>query len=118
LPLIDAARARGFEPQTAIMDKGFDTGPIHDGCNARGIAPVVPIKKHPHAKQPSLDVGMPTRLSPRIPRHSDEFTRLYRQRGALRVRGLAKVQLHADLTILARLAQALSRAREALPLAA
>jgi hypothetical protein len=29
----------------------------------------------------------------------------------LRVRGLERVQLHADLTILARLAQALSRAR-------
>src|SRR5438132_631066 len=62
------------------------------------------------------------------------FRRLYRCRGAverefgrlkhdyglapLRVRGLAKVQLHADLTILARLAQALSRAREAMPIAA
>lgn len=32
----------------------------------------------------------------------------------LRVRGLARVQLHADLTILARLAQSLARAREAL----
>jgi len=29
----------------------------------------------------------------------------------LRVRGLARVQLHADLTMLARLAQALSRTR-------
>lgn len=35
----------------------------------------------------------------------------------LRVRGLARVQLHADLTMLARLAQALSRVRE-VPLAA
>jgi len=37
--------------------------------------------------------------------------------GPLRVRGLARVQLHADLTMLARLAQALSRA-SAVPLAA
>ena len=29
----------------------------------------------------------------------------------LRVRGLARVQLHADLTMLARLSQALARAR-------
>ena len=36
----------------------------------------------------------------------------------LRVRGLGRVQLHADLTMLARLAQALSRAREAIPIAA
>jgi hypothetical protein len=35
----------------------------------------------------------------------------------LRVRGLAKVQLHADLVMLARLGQALARAR-AVPLAA
>jgi hypothetical protein len=31
--------------------------------------------------------------------------------GPLRVRGLARVQLHADLTVLAMLAQALARAR-------
>jgi hypothetical protein len=36
----------------------------------------------------------------------------------LRVRELAKVQLHADLVMLARLGQALSRAREVVPLAA
>ncbi len=35
----------------------------------------------------------------------------------LRVRGLERVQLHADLTMLARLSQALARAR-AVPLAA
>ncbi len=35
----------------------------------------------------------------------------------LRVRGLAKVQLHVELTMLARLSQALARAR-AVPLAA
>ena len=35
----------------------------------------------------------------------------------LRVRGLARVQLHADLTMLARLSQALARAR-AVPFAA
>ena len=61
------------------------------------------------------------------------FVDLYRGRGAvertfgrlkneyglapLRVRGLECVQLHADLTMLARLSQALSRAR-AVPLAA
>jgi Transposase DDE domain len=70
---------------------------------------------------------------PRIPRHTQRFRELYAGRGAierefgylkhryglapLRVRGLAKVQLHADLVMLARLGQALSRAR-ALPLAA
>jgi len=74
-------------------------------------------------------------LFPRIPRHTQRFRDLYRGRGAverefgrlkhdygldrLRVRGLERVALHADLTMLARLSQALSRAREeAAPLAA
>ncbi|HYZ76437.1 MAG TPA: transposase [Gaiellaceae bacterium] len=48
-----------------------------------------------------------------------EFGRLKHEYGLspLRVRGLASVQLHADLVMLARLSQALARAR-AVPLAA
>jgi hypothetical protein len=71
------------------------------------------------------------RLHPLIPRGSKRFKDLYRSRSAverefgrlkhewallpLRVRGLHQVRLHADLTILAKLTCALSRAR-ALPL--
>ena len=74
-----------------------------------------------------------SRLHPLIPRESKRWRSLYRGRAAverefgrlkneyglapLRVRGLARVQLHADLTMLARLSQALARAR-AVPLAA
>ncbi len=74
-----------------------------------------------------------SRLHPLIPRESKRWGDLYRGRsaverefgrlkhewglGPLRVRGIAKVQLHADLVILARLASALARAR-AVPLAA
>ena len=73
------------------------------------------------------------RLHPLIPRETKRWRDLYRGRAAverefgrlkheyglapLRIRGLAKVQLHADLTMLARLSQALARAR-AVPLAA
>ena len=76
-----------------------------------------------------------SRLHPLIPRDGKRFGDLYRRRGAverafgrlkneaglapLRVRGLERVQLHADLTILATLVQALARARtHAVPLAA
>ena len=47
-----------------------------------------------------------------------EFGRLKNEYGLkpLRIRGLAKVALHTDLTMLARLSQALARAR-AVPLA-
>lgn len=37
LPLIDIARQRGFAVERAVMDKGYDVGPIHDGCEDRGI---------------------------------------------------------------------------------
>jgi Transposase DDE domain len=73
------------------------------------------------------------RLHPLVPRESKRWGDLYRGRSAverefgrlkhewglapLRVRGLARVQLHADLCILARLTLALTRAR-AMPLAA
>jgi hypothetical protein len=73
------------------------------------------------------------RLHPLIPRETPRFTALYRRRAAverefgrlknewalspLRVRGVERVRLHADLTILAKLACALAKAR-AVPLAA
>jgi hypothetical protein len=73
------------------------------------------------------------RLHPLIPRESKRFKDLYRSRSAverefgrlkhewsllpLRVRGLERVRLHADLTILAKLACTLARAR-AVPVAA
>ena len=72
------------------------------------------------------------RLHPLVPRESLRWRRLYRGRAAverefgrlkhewalapLRVRGIERVALHADLTILAKLACALARAR-AVPLA-
>jgi len=68
-----------------------------------------------------------------IPRETERSRKLYRSRGAverefgrlkhewallpLRVRGLDRVRLHADLTVLTKLSCALSRAR-AVPLAA
>jgi hypothetical protein len=74
-----------------------------------------------------------SRLHPLIPRETPRYRKLYRGRSGverefgrlkhewalapLRVRGLDRVRLHADLTILAKLACALSRARS-VPLAA
>jgi hypothetical protein len=67
-----------------------------------------------------------SRLHPLIPRNTDRFKGLYHQRGAverefgvlkyqwailpLRVRRIARVRLHVDLTILATLADAAVRA--------
>jgi hypothetical protein len=73
------------------------------------------------------------RVNPLVPRGTKRFRELYRGRAAverefgrlkneygltpLRVRGIERVALHADLTMLARLSVALARAR-AIPLAA
>jgi hypothetical protein len=168
LALIDSARDRGFGVLTCAMDKGYDNGPIYDGCEDRDVRPIIPLRKTPTVargehKPPTCEHGTwtfagsdakrgaskwrcptgeckPTsvwikadRLHPLIPRESNRWRDLYKRRGAverefgrlknewalspLRVRGLDRVRLHADLTILAKLACALSRAR-ALPLAA
>ncbi len=125
--LLDAVKARGFAPETCAMDKGYDSYRVHDECEERGTHPVIPLKGA-SGKQMILPViENPNRGNPRIQRHTQEFRALYRRRVAverefgrlkhdyglapLRVRGLARVQLHADLTILARLGQALSRTR-------
>jgi len=121
-PLLDAAKARGFQPATVAMDKGYDNNRVMDETRERGSVPIVALRK-----------GRPIPLST-IPYGSDEWKRLYRGRGSverefgrlkgdfglapLRVRGLERVQLHADLCILARLGQALLRNRETAVLAA
>jgi IS5 family transposase len=115
-PLLDAARARGFRPETVAMDKGYDNNRVMDETRERGGVPIVCLRK-----------GRPIPLST-IPYGSAEWKRLYRGRsaverefgrlkheyglGPLRVRGIARVQLHADLVILGRLTQALARSRE------
>lgn len=126
--LLDAARARGFQPETMAADKGYDVSRVHGECDSRAVLPVIPLKGI-KGKQPVIPLGLGGRLMPVIPRHSQRFRDLYHRRGQveslfgalktyygltpIRVRGLAKVQLHADLTILARLALGLARAHEA-----
>jgi hypothetical protein len=51
LPLIDAARERGFGVRTAIMDKGYDSGPIRDGCMERGLCPVTALVRSGRVKR-------------------------------------------------------------------
>jgi hypothetical protein len=168
LPILDATRERGYRVETVAMDKGYDTGPIHDGCEERNCHAVFPLRETHAVKRgehepPSCEHGCwtfagadyqrkatkwrcPTgeckpgsrwvkasRLHPLIPRETRRFRDLYQGRAAverefgrlkheyalapLRTRGIERVRLHADLTILARLASALARGH-AVPLAA
>jgi hypothetical protein len=120
-PLLDAVHARGFTPLTCAMDMGYDYNRIYDETRERGCVPIIPLKKNRHA------IPLST-----IPHGSHEWKRLYRGRSAverefgrlkhhyalamLRVRGIERVRLHADLTILGRLVLELARAR-AVPIA-
>jgi hypothetical protein len=168
LPLLDAVRARGFRAEVAVLDMGYDMGPVYDGLEARGCHPVIPLRETPAVKAgkhrpPTCEHGAWTfagayakrraakwrcpsgecapasrwvgasRLHTLIPRRSLRWKALYRMRGSverengrlknewgllpLRLRGIERVRLHADLTILARLTVALAKAR-AVPLAA
>jgi hypothetical protein len=121
-PLLDSLRTRGFKPETCAMDKGYDNNRVMDETRERGCVPIVALRK-----------GRPIPLSP-IPYGSPEWKRLYRGRAAverefgrlkndyglvpLRVRGVERVNLHADLTMLGRLGQALLRARDPIAVAA
>jgi hypothetical protein len=111
----DAIRARGFQPETVAADKGYDNNRVFEEIRERGSVAIVSLRK-----------GRAIPLSP-IPYGSVEWKRLYRGRAAverefgrlkneygltpLRARGLDRVFLHASLVMLARLGQALSRAR-------
>jgi hypothetical protein len=110
-----------FNPQTCAMDKGYDNNRVYAETMQRGVVPIICLRK-----------GRAIPLTA-IPYGSDEWKRLYRGRAAverefgrlkneyaltpLRTRGLARVRQHADLVMIARLGQALVRAR-AVPLAA
>jgi hypothetical protein len=114
-PLLDALHARGLNPETCAMDKGYDNNRVMDETRERGVVPIVCLRK-----------GRPIPLTA-IPYGSDEWKRLYRGRAAverefgrlkneygltpLRTRGLARVRQHADLVMIARLGQALVGAR-------
>jgi hypothetical protein len=101
------------------------------GAEAQGDQMALP---HPAGEgQPASRWVKADRLHPLIPRTTERSRKLYRSRAAverefgrlkherallpLRVRGLDRVRLHADLTIRAKLGCALARAR-AVPLAA
>jgi hypothetical protein len=166
--LLGTIAGRGFKPETAALDMGYDVAPVYDACHASGVLPVIPLRKTTAVKRgehgaPTCDHGRWTfagsdfkrnaakwrcpsgecdpksiwvkaaRRYPLIPRETRRFRDLYTGRASverefgrlkneyglkpLRIRGLAKVALHTDLTMLARLSQALARAR-AVPLAA
>jgi hypothetical protein len=45
--LFDSLRARGFQPETCAMDKGYDAGSAYEACVERGCLPIIPLRRTP-----------------------------------------------------------------------
>lgn len=114
-PLLDAVRARGYTPDTVAMDRGYDNNRVYAECHERGINPVISLRKG--RVQPDTPIKRSTPewadLYKRRTSVEREFGRLKHEYGLafLRVRGIQRVRLHADLVMLGRLSLALARAR-------
>ena len=49
--LLTTIKTRGFTPETAALDKGYDIKPAYDACHETGSLPVIPLRKTPAVKQ-------------------------------------------------------------------
>jgi Transposase DDE domain len=106
-----AASIRG----TVAMDRGYDNNRVYDECRVRGIAPVIPLRNGRIQPDTPIKRGTPEwgAIYKRRTAVEREFGRLKHTYGLamLRVRGIERVRLHADLTIMGRLALALAKTR-------
>lgn len=114
-PLLDGLHARGFKPETCAMDKGYDNNRVMDETRERGVVPIVCLRKGRAIPLTAIPYGTVEwkRLYKGRAAVEREFGRLKNEYGLapLRTRGIKRVRIHADLTMLARLGLALTRAR-------
>ena len=142
-PVYDACEDRGVRPviplrETPDVKRGANKPPTCEHGEWR-FAGADPQRRRAKWRCPTGGCSLSSRwvkadrLHPLIPRESKRWKALYRGSAAverefgrlknewallpLRVRGVERVRLHADLTVLAKLAGALARARGA-PIAA
>jgi hypothetical protein len=54
-PLLDAASAHGFAPETCALDKGYDLGSIYAACEDRGVRPIIPLRATPDVRAGKAD---------------------------------------------------------------
>ncbi len=50
-PLLDKLHALGIDPETCMMDAGYDNATVYDACAEREIAPVIPLRETPAVKR-------------------------------------------------------------------
>jgi DDE family transposase/transposase-like protein DUF772 len=58
--LLDSTLARGFTPEYAMLDKGYDGRFVYEACEARGMRPIIPLRKviAGRADPPSCEHGI------------------------------------------------------------
>jgi hypothetical protein len=49
--LLDTLRRRGFQPETAALDMGYDNTRVYAECEERSCAPVIPLRQTPEVKR-------------------------------------------------------------------
>ena len=49
-PLFETMRARGFAPETAALDKGYDVTPVYEALEAADCRPIIPLRMTPAVK--------------------------------------------------------------------
>ncbi|MGH3104179.1 MAG: transposase [Gaiellaceae bacterium] len=49
--VLAALRSRRFTPETAVLDLGYDVGPVYDACERNGCLPIIPLRKTPSVKR-------------------------------------------------------------------
>lgn len=118
------SRIRSLHPKHVIGDPGYDSKAVHEEIVALRAAPI--IKLNPRGQGVgSVATGRGYRLYPRVPLDPKRWQKHYNKRTAvervnsrlkefakldnLKVRGLAKIQLHGFLAMLVIQAKALSR---------
>jgi hypothetical protein len=50
VPLLASVKARGFRPEVAVMDMGYDLTPVYEGFEAHGCHPIIPLRETPAVK--------------------------------------------------------------------
>ena len=75
--LLTAVKDRGFAPETAALDKGYDVKPVYEACEQSSCQPIIPLRKTPAVKRgaqlaPKCEHGTWTFAGADFPAQADE----------------------------------------------
>jgi hypothetical protein len=76
VPLLEAVRERGFRAEVAVMDMGYDLGPVYEGFERRGCHPVIPLRETPPSRPASTGRRSASTAPGRLPARTPSGRRL------------------------------------------